>query len=59
MAKQRNIRETNGDMKNRVCDNLGIHSFNGMTASEYPTYEYHNNKRKEISGKIYNHDILF
>lgn len=60
MAKQQKIHETNGNTKDSVCSSLGIHSFNGMTSSEYPAYEYYQNQKKELShDKIYNHDLLF
>jgi hypothetical protein len=60
MAKQQKIRETNGNNRNTVCSSLGIHSFNTMTASEYPAYEHYQNQKEELThGKIYNHDILY
>ena len=60
MAKHQKVHETNGNVKNSVCSSLGIHSFNLMTSSEYPVYEYYHNQKKELShDKIYNHDLLF
>ena len=60
MAVPQNIHETYGDMKNKVCNSLGIQSFNTMTSSEYPAYQYYRNNRKEsVDGRIHNHDMLF
>jgi hypothetical protein len=60
MAKHQKVHETNDNLVDTVCSSLGIHSFNRMTASEYPVYEFYRNQKKELShGKIYNHDLLF
>lgn len=59
MAEHQKIHETNGNIRSSVCKNLGIHSFNKMTSSEYPAYEYYQQKKEVKPDKIYNHDLLF
>lgn len=62
MDRQQRFHGTDdNNLKDKICDNLGINTFNPMTASEYPAYShYYRNKRKESGkGRIYNHDILF